>query len=180
MIKYQLNQALTSRFESFWSIVHIIFPISATHSLKTAVPVWKAKYTPFGDGLATVIVHMQRNDHSLFLWNYKHLDFPVHSFFGHKDVILDFDWRKPHHTDDLQMVTWSRDSTLRIWSVELNTQYQCGVEASDDTSSMCTVWKFHDFLSLRFYVKSFLGIFECAKSAFSTLLEAQKWNFKNF
>ena len=131
---------------------------------------WKAKYTPFGDGLATVIVHMQRNDHSLFLWNYKHLDFPVHSFFGHKDVILDFDWRKPHHTDDLQMVTWSRDSTLRIWSVELNTQYQCGVEASDDTSSMCTVWKmkifsaqcgyFMIFLSLRFYVKSFLRISE--------------------
>ena len=25
-------------------------------SLKTAVPVWKARYTPFGDGLATVIV----------------------------------------------------------------------------------------------------------------------------
>ena len=73
--------------------------------LKTAVPVWKAKYTPFGDGLATVIVpQLQRNDHSLFLWNHKHLDFPVHSFFGHKDVILEFDWRKTDETDELQMV----------------------------------------------------------------------------
>ena len=159
--------------------MHIIFPISATHSLKTAVPVWKAKYTPFGDGLATVIVHMQRNDHSLFLWNYKHLDFPVHSFFGHKDVILDFDWRKPHHTDDLQMVTWSRDSTLRIWSVELNTQYQCGVEASDDTSSMCTVWKmkiffctvwkFHDFFITQILREIIFGNSRSAKSAILTL-----------
>ena len=77
-------------------------------SLKTAVPVWKAKYTPFGDGLATVIVpQYQRNDHSLFLWNHKHLDFPVHSFFGHKDVILDFDWRK-NSDSELEMVTFSR------------------------------------------------------------------------
>ena len=29
-------------------------------SLKTAVPVWKARYTPFGDGLATVIVPQVR------------------------------------------------------------------------------------------------------------------------
>lgn len=143
--------------------------------MKTAVPVWKAKYTPFGDGLGTVIgkkncpeiielvhqaslilavldrllpgiifwpilfivPHLHRNDHSLFLWNYKHLDFPVHSFFGHKDVILDFDWKKSISADlqqDLQMVTWSRDSTLRIWTVELTTQYQCGVDALEDTS----------------------------------------------
>ena len=32
------------------------------------------------------------------------------------------------------MVTWSRDSTLRIWTVELTTQYQCGVDALEDTS----------------------------------------------
>ena len=82
-------------------------------TFKTAVPVWKAKYTPFGDGLATVIVpQLQRNDHSLFLWNHKHLDFPVHSFFGHKDVILEFGWRKTPD-DNLEMVTFSRDHTLR-------------------------------------------------------------------
>jgi WD40 repeat protein len=109
---------------------------SAQLSLKTAVPVWKAKYTPFGDGLATVIVpQMQRNDHSLFLWNYKHLDFPVHSFFGHKDVIIDFDWRRAGHEErDLQMVTWSKDHTLRLWNVEPTTQYQCGVDPAEDTS----------------------------------------------
>ena len=63
--------------------------------------------------LATVIVPQnQRNDHSLFLWNHKHLDFPVHSFFGHKDVILEFGWRKTPD-DNLEMVTFSRDHTLR-------------------------------------------------------------------
>ena len=92
-----------------------------------------------------IVPHLQRNDHSLFLWNYKHLDFPVHSFFGHKDVILDFDWRKPE-PDDLQMVTWSRDSTLRVWTVEMTTQYQCGLDASEDTSGTGRII-FLDFFS---------------------------------
>ena len=104
----------------------------AMSSLKTALPVWKAKYTPFGDGLATVIVpQLQRNDHSLFLWNHKHLDFPVHSFFGHKDVILEYGWR---NTEELQMVTFSKDHTLRLWAIEPFTQYQCGVDPSEDLS----------------------------------------------
>ena len=30
---------------------------------------------------------------TLFLWNRNHLDYPVNSFFGHNDVILDFGWK---------------------------------------------------------------------------------------
>jgi WD40 repeat protein len=72
----------------------------AKYTLKTAVPVWKARYTPFGPGLATVIVpHLSHDvDNSLFIWDCTGgtgcLDYPVHCFFGHRDVILDFDWRE--------------------------------------------------------------------------------------
>ena len=53
------------------------------------------RYVPFGHGFATVILpQLRRNDNSLFLWNACRLDFPVHCFYGHRDVILDFDWRR--------------------------------------------------------------------------------------
>ncbi len=116
---------------------HDISPHGAKpdRSLKTAVAVWKARYTPFTYGLATVIVpqvpkimqfyeqktgflfklesvtvlwfiQVHRNDHSLFVWNYNHLDFPVHSFVGHRDVILNFDWRRmPDNNKEMQLVT---------------------------------------------------------------------------
>ena len=108
------DQLVTSGQDCFVKFFNVDSqPSKPLSTLKTAVPVWKAKYTPFGDGLATVIVpQLQRNDHSLFLWNHKHLDFPVHSFFGHKDVILEFGWRKTSN-DNLEMVTFSRDHTLR-------------------------------------------------------------------
>ena len=60
--------------------------------LSTSVPIWKASYTPFGDGLATVVVPQlkDKNVNTLFLWHSADLGTPVHSFFGHKDVVLDF------------------------------------------------------------------------------------------
>ena len=60
--------------------------------LSTSVPIWKASYTPFGDGLATVVVPQlkDKNVNTLFLWHNADLGTPVHSFFGHKDVVLDF------------------------------------------------------------------------------------------
>ncbi len=41
-----------------------------------------------------ILPQLRRNDNSLFLWNACRLDFPVHCFYGHRDVILDFDWRR--------------------------------------------------------------------------------------
>ena len=61
------------------------------------------RHTPFGSGLATVVLPQLHNqDNSLFLWNTNHLEFPVHSFYGHRDVILDFEWRRAGK--DYQMV----------------------------------------------------------------------------
>ena len=68
-------------------------------SLSTSVPVWRARlckiflwsgfqhhrFTPFGDGMVTVLVpHFGAHEHSLFLWNTKNLNTPVHTFVGHR------------------------------------------------------------------------------------------------
>eukprot|EP00095_Tigriopus_kingsejongensis_P001658 maker-scaffold670_size114954-snap-gene-0.18 protein:Tk01658 transcript:maker-scaffold670_size114954-snap-gene-0.18-mRNA-1 annotation:"wd repeat-containing protein 59 isoform x1" len=105
--------------------------------LKTAVPVFRARYTPFGEGLVTVIIpQLHRNDNTLFLWNTRHMESPLHCFFGHKDVILDFDWRVLQGTTDMEMVTWSRDHTLRMWKVSTALQNQCGVDCLSEEASI--------------------------------------------
>ena len=102
--------------------------------LTTSVPVWTAKFTPFGDGLVTSLVpHFGVHDHSLFLWTNTDLSSPVHTFSHHRDVILDFDWRRSG--GDYQMVTWARDQTLRTWSLQQDILLRCGVE-EDDLQSM--------------------------------------------
>ena len=108
---------------------------SSQPSLSTSVPVWSARHTPFGDGLVTVLVpHFGAHDHSLFLWNNNNLSAPVHTFVGHRDVILDFEWRRVtsgERSGDYQMVTWARDQTLRMWTVDTDVQYRCGVDEDD-------------------------------------------------
>ena len=42
-----------------------------------------------------------------------------------RDVILDFDWRRLGPGSlDYQLVTWSRDQALRLWSVDTDIQYR--------------------------------------------------------
>ena len=51
------------------------------------------RYTPFG-GIATMIVpQLNYNANALYLWNRNRFEYPVHSFIGHKDAILDFGWK---------------------------------------------------------------------------------------
>ena len=91
--------------------------------LSTKLPVWKAKYTPFQNGLITVVVPQLRRTgdiNSLWLWNTKNFDRPVHSFFGPTDVVIDFAWRWRPDLGIAELVTWSKDSTLRIWTVDKN------------------------------------------------------------
>ena len=43
-----------------------------------------------------------------------------------RDVILDFEWRKSGDGAlDYQMVTWSKDQSLRLWAPDQETQYRC-------------------------------------------------------
>ncbi|XP_068166100.1 GATOR2 complex protein WDR59 isoform X2 [Antennarius striatus] len=94
--------------------------------LSCQVPVWKARYTPFSTGLVTVMVPQLRRENSLLLWSLLDLNSPVHAFVGHDDVVLEFQWRpQKEGSKDYQLVTWSRDQTLRIWRVEPQLQKLC-------------------------------------------------------
>uniref|UniRef100_A0A4W4GEK2 RWD domain-containing protein n=1 Tax=Electrophorus electricus TaxID=8005 RepID=A0A4W4GEK2_ELEEL len=94
--------------------------------LSCQVPVWKARYTPFSSGLVTVMVPQLRRENSLLLWSTLDLNSPVHAFVGHDDVVLEFQWRpQKEGSKDCQLVTWSRDQTLRIWRVDPQLQKLC-------------------------------------------------------
>lgn len=52
---------------------------------------------PFGTGLMTVVVpQLRRGENSLYLWNMdaQNQVQPIHTFVGHKDVVLEFQWRR--------------------------------------------------------------------------------------
>ncbi|GCB64201.1 hypothetical protein scyTo_0011719 [Scyliorhinus torazame] len=101
--------------------------------LSCQVPVWKARYTPFSNGLVTVMVpQLRRGENSLLLWNVLDLNVPVHTFVGHDDVVLEFQWRKQREElKDYQLVTWSRDQTLRMWRIDTQLQRLCANDMLD-------------------------------------------------
>lgn len=101
--------------------------------LSCQVPVWKARYTPFSNGLVTVMVPQLRRENSLLLWSTLELNSPVHAFVGHDDVVLEFQWRpQKEGSKDSQLVTWSRDQTLRIWRVDPQLQKLCCANNTGD------------------------------------------------
>ncbi|CAI5781927.1 complex WDR59 isoform X1 [Podarcis lilfordi] len=72
------------------------------------------------------MVPQLRRENSLLLWNVFDLNTPVHTFVGHDDVVLEFQWRKQKEgSKDYQLVTWSRDQTLRMWRVDCQLQRLC-------------------------------------------------------
>jgi len=40
---------------------------------------------------------LRRGENSLLLWSLSDLSNPVHTFVGHTDVVLDFDWKRSRH-----------------------------------------------------------------------------------
>ncbi|XP_025944376.1 GATOR complex protein WDR59 isoform X2 [Apteryx rowi] len=105
--------------------------------LPCQVPVWKARYTPFSNGLVTVMVPQLRRENSLLLWNVFDLNTPVHTFVGHDDVVLEFQWRKQKEgSKDYQLVTWSRDQTLRMWRIDSQLQRLCANDILDGVDEL--------------------------------------------
>ncbi len=58
------------------------------------VNLWHICLQPFGKGMITVVVpQLRRGENSLFLWCLDDTRQPVHTFVGHTDVVLEFQWR---------------------------------------------------------------------------------------
>lgn len=109
-------------------------PRKAEAIITTDSIVWRARYTPFTNGLVTVIVpQLERGANSLLLWSNSKQSAPVCSFVGHKDVVLDFAWRNKRDSDspDKELISWSRDQTLRVWKVSQDLQKMCAKDYFD-------------------------------------------------
>ncbi|XP_021701961.1 GATOR complex protein WDR59 isoform X1 [Aedes aegypti] len=102
-------------------------PRRAEKIITTSSPVWRARYTPFADGLVTISVpHQGRGENSLLMWNNSRQDAPICSLIGHTDVVLDFAWRRTSLTGtDPELITWSRDQTMRIWRIDEEIRKLC-------------------------------------------------------
>lgn len=88
--------------------------------IETKTPVWRARNLPFGHGVMTL---PQRGDTSLSMWNKEEPEAPVHRFEGHKDIVKEYLFRtrggsdRSHDDRQFQLITWSKDQTLRLWPV---------------------------------------------------------------
>ncbi|RKO92121.1 WD40-repeat-containing domain protein [Blyttiomyces helicus] len=84
------NEMITcsqDRLVKFWDITQ---PRTCQATIVTSSPVWRARFTPFGNGVMTM---PQRRENNLVLWSCDDLTTPVYSFSGHVDVPREFVWR---------------------------------------------------------------------------------------
>lgn len=128
--EHQLATSSQDCSVKFWDVTN---PRRVEGMLDSGSPVWRARYTPFGDGLVTVVVpQLRRGENNLILWNITNmsdLTSPVHTFVGHTDVVMEFSWRKKDKdSKEYELITWSRDQNLRIWTVDLALQRLCGLD----------------------------------------------------
>ncbi|XP_072051931.1 GATOR2 complex protein WDR59-like [Amphiura filiformis] len=132
--EFSLATASQDCTAKFWNISEARKP---TLELRSSSPVWRARYTPFGDGILTTSVpQLRRGENTLLLWTCSNLSSPVHSFPGHTDDVLEFQWRQLHDgSNDYQLITWCRDQSLRMWRVEPHLQRLCGVDIPEVAGS---------------------------------------------
>ncbi|WOO79450.1 putative RWD, RING finger and WD repeat-containing protein [Vanrija pseudolonga] len=116
-------------------------------TIQTNYPVWRARHLPFGYG---VLALPQRGETALEMFGYDCPETPgvsnapVERFEGHADVVKEFVWRKrggddlEHEDREFQLVTWSKDRTLRIWPVSREVSAKVGYQAGAPITVLST------------------------------------------
>ncbi|KAJ7608787.1 hypothetical protein FB45DRAFT_379946 [Roridomyces roridus] len=98
-------------------------------TIRTANPVWRARHLPFGRGLLSL---PQRGGTGLGMYQlggenvYGDGDEPVQVFEGHTDVVKEFVWRRDADAKTFQLITWSKDRTLRFWPIDPESMQKVG------------------------------------------------------
>ncbi|TFK18369.1 hypothetical protein FA15DRAFT_760641 [Coprinopsis marcescibilis] len=90
--------------------------------IQTDYPVWRARNLPFGQGVLSL---PQRGETRLEMYARGETPALVETFEGHSDVVKEFVWRKGGR-DEFQLITWSKDRTLRFWPVTTDTMQRVG------------------------------------------------------
>ena len=104
-------------------------------TIQTSYPIWRARDLPMGHGLLSL---PQRGGDAPEIWAHStempYCSIPVESFEGHTDVVKEFVWRRGGRGKcivvfydssqlfldwgDFQLITWSKDKTLRFWPID--------------------------------------------------------------
>ena len=111
---------------------------SATLSTRTSA--WRVRYTPVSPYaiLSSTLPQLRSRTEcmALKLWSMKSDRFDskklemILGLVGHTDVIIDFDWRNRPTNGACEIVSWSKDQTLRVWRIE-NQFIEMNVDGSD-------------------------------------------------
>ena len=72
-----------------------------------------------------IVPQLNYNANALFLWNRNQLDYPINSFIGHKDAILDFGWSNSSALCDNN--SYDSYQLVRKTSIDKYTQKYCNV-----------------------------------------------------
>ncbi|GAB9465561.1 hypothetical protein Gpo141_00002966 [Globisporangium polare] len=130
---YELVTCSEDKTVKFWNVTQ---PRMCQGMLTTGAPVWRARYTPFGDGLVTI---SHRLDNNLRLWALSHSEpsgivvDPVHTYSGHSDLVRGFEWRARPHSGVYQLVSWAKNQELRMWRVDSQHLEACGYDTTSYT-----------------------------------------------
>lgn len=109
-------------------------------NLPTRSPAWRIRHTPVSSNaiLTSTIPQLRSRSESmaLKLWSIKSdsneqkkLEL-ILGLIGHTDVIIDFDWRSNPQPGACEIITLSKDQTVRVWHID-NQFIELNVENSD-------------------------------------------------
>ena len=113
--------------------------IRPSATLPTRTPAWRVRYTsvsPYALMSSTLPQLRSRSEcMTLKLWFIKPSRYEqklelILNLVGHTDVIVDFDWRKSAASGASEVVSWSKDQTLRLWRID-NQFIEMNVDNSD-------------------------------------------------
>eukprot|EP01027_Heterolobosea_sp_BB2_P018146 GEZU01025616.1.p1 GENE.GEZU01025616.1~~GEZU01025616.1.p1 ORF type:complete len:802 (-),score=99.06 GEZU01025616.1:91-2496(-) len=127
------NELVTCGQDRQAKVWNIDSPTDSKITISNAYAILGVRYTPFGNGLITV---NQWTDFHIRLWGLDHQGSTahvVHSFKGHSDVVKTFDFR--NRFDDYQLISWSNDKTLRVWTFDQQHLEACGFKGYSPSPS---------------------------------------------
>ena len=88
-------------------------PNYAKFRINAGFPVWHVQYNPMHDSITSVSFKSLRKT-PICLWDVNGMDTLAQTFSEHVDVVLNCHWRKQKDKNNWQLVTWSRDHSLRF------------------------------------------------------------------